>query len=154
MSNSIKVSTPEVFYDQLDNPQTDDLSVAVLGLAEILGMEKRLYTLPEISQALIDQSSEEITLDARDDEEVGRRIVGLLRQYPWLQPVTRIDREDDAVTSANLDIWAGNHLFDDSPGLFGITPAEGSKFRAMIQGVVGTPEFQQVCENIDATFTR
>lgn len=150
MSSEAYISDPEALYGQLDEPHTDDALVALNGLKKNLGIDDPQAGLREVNNAM----SADIKAPKRDEKEVGRRIVGLLRQYPWLQPTTVVDRDGDRVTSANLDIWAGNHLFDDHPNLFGITPREGAAFRGTIQTIAGTSEYQQLCEAIGVEFTQ
>lgn len=42
-------------------------------------------------------------------------------------------RNDKRITAENLEVWAGDHLFDDYPILFGIKERQGQEIRAYFQ---------------------
>lgn len=60
--------------------------------------------------------------------------------------------DSQVITVENLEDLACNHLFDDKPGLFGITELEGNKIRAYFQeGSISydfVPELRRAFPNV------
>ncbi len=131
-----RISTPEIYYDQLDDPQTTDIGVAMRGLIKILNPphpDTRTADWYDISRAMIEGSSTVLDKE-RSLMDISARIVGLMRQYPWLQGFMRHEPQGAPISIRDLDQWAGNHVFDDYPGLFGITQTESHIFRGAYHG--------------------
>ncbi len=146
MSKEAKSTIPEIFYDQLDDPKTTDGLTALEGLSKVLGLGESFVGFREVNDAIVTKNETPIDEAKRDEREVGRRIVGILQEYPWIGMAAGSGRA--GVTSRNLDIWTGNHLFDNFPAMFGITQHEADSFRAMVQNSFGTPEYDQFMEDI------
>ena len=151
MSKDIRVSTPEKVYDQLVEPQTTEIRVARKGLIKILNPAHPYTFEPgwfEISKALIETSSTELT-EERDLLGISLRIVGLMRQYPWLQGFMHTAPKGSPISRLSLDQWAGNHVFDDLPGLFAITAHESHVFRAAFHGGNNPREVKKISRQLD-----
>lgn len=137
MALDLRISTPEVYYNQLDHPQTAQSNIARRGLVKVLNLDPnpgwRDVSWYDISSCMI-EASNTVLKEERDLIGISSRIVGLMRQYPWLQGFMRYEDEGAPISVKDLDQWAGNHVFDDYPGLFGITQHESHIFRGAFHG--------------------
>lgn len=153
MNEVYRISEPEVIYEQLPEPQTTEAWVAMEGLVKILNLKVEFDVWHHISRTMVGRS--EVELEAfRETPAILSRAAGLMDQYPWLQEIRppRLNRET-ALTTRNFDIWAGNHLFDDFPGLFGITQIESHKLRGAVHGYGRSlTELRELAQEAGITF--
>lgn len=68
-------------------------------------------------------------------KEIARHIAGLMIKYPFLWCSKRASEEDiSTVKLAEIfEQQSCNHLFDDQPGLYGITDLQGQQLRRIVQ---------------------
>lgn len=133
MTNSeTRYSNPETIYSQISsgNPLAR-ISDATQALCLILGVNCNLAGEDEarLSSELIRTYGED-SGEPRPMHTVISRILGLMQTYPFLIPSR--DKQFPPKPDKFRE-WACNHIFDDLPGLYGISDSEGHRLRSHAQ---------------------
>jgi len=143
------ISQPELFFEQLVDPQNPKKDIAMQGLYKILGIKAEgpiLSWLP-ISAMMMDGSGLEAT-PSREIPVIMKRINLLSNQYPWLLKSFAKLSTEASLTAKDFKYWARDHVFDDFPGLFGISHYEAVDLRSsvMIDFEPNSEKAQQIAD--------
>ncbi len=138
--DGLRISHPEVIYEQLEDKANPSASIALRGLGEHFRIQlpANVYgpngAWDKISDAMIaDPSWVELTSTRPWLDNAGQ-VLGLVRAYPWLRGVglgsPNTPRSATISDREFFDLFLG-HSADDFPGLFGLTLREAKQLRSI-----------------------
>jgi hypothetical protein len=136
----LRISSPEIIYDRLDQPTSADADVTIVGLGRLfditlrgsLGPSRDRAALEAISDAMIEDTSGVTLVKTRPIQENTKRVFNLAITHPWLRTLSHHGSVRE--TMFEDEFWAmfKEHTVDDYPGLFGVTLREARIIRAKV----------------------